>query len=293
MSELMNSSEYQSFRQSIPRISICVEGNAEKGTWKIFDAGPRDVRCPIVCLPPASGTADAFFKQVMSLSNDGYRVIALEYPIIWKMKDWVEGFIKLLDELNLDKVHIFGASLGSFLAQKFAELTVKTPRVASLVLCNAFTDTSIFQQTASAPTFWMMPGLVLKKIIMGSFDKGVVSTSIADSIDFMVETLESISQKELASRLTMNCMNAYVEPQKLSEMPITLIDVYDASALSQSVKEEVYKCYPNAKRASLKTGGNFPYLSRADEVNMHLRIHLRSFLNTRYSPRLDNEEDYL
>lgn len=44
--------------------------------------------------------------------------------------------------------------------------------------------------------------------------------------------------------------------------------------------------YPNAKRAHLKTGGDFPYLSRPDEVNMHIVIHLRQFEGTRYSPKI-------
>lgn len=57
-----------------------------------------------------------------------------------------------------------------------------------------------------------------------------------------------------------------------SQMEVTLVDVFDESALSQSVKEEMYKCYPNARLAHLKTGGNFPFLSRADEVNMYIQV---------------------
>ena len=37
--------------------------------------------------------------------------------------------------------------------------------------------------------------------------------------------LDSLGQKELASRLTLNCTNAYIAPQKLRDLPITLIDV--------------------------------------------------------------------
>lgn len=84
--------------------------------------------------------------------------------------------------------------------------------------------------------------------------------------------LESLTQPELASRLTMNCVNCYVQPQKICHLPITIIDVFDEYALSNSVREEVYKCYPNAKLAHLKSGGNFPYLSRAAEVNLHLQV---------------------
>ena len=56
------------------------------------------------------------------------------------------------------------------------------------------------------------------------------------------------------------------------QMEVTLVDVFDESALSQAVKEEMYKCYPNARLAHLKTGGNFPFLSRADEVNMYIQV---------------------
>ena len=48
--------------------------------------------------------------------------------------------------------------------------------------------------------------------------------------------------------------------------------VFDESALSQAVSEELYKCYPDAKRAHLKSGGNFPFLSRSDEVNVFLKV---------------------
>lgn len=78
--------------------------------------------------------------------------------------------------MQLDKVHLFGASLGiftvnywsnsnsnydstendewffsgGFQAQKFAELSAHCPRVVSLILCNTFTDTSVFSYNESA-----------------------------------------------------------------------------------------------------------------------------------------------
>lgn len=71
----------------------------------------------------------------------------------------------------------------------------------------------------------------------------------------------------------MNCVPAYVEAHKLAEIPVTIMDVFDEYALSNTVREEVYKCYPRAKLAHLKTGGNFPYLSRSAEVNLHLQVN--------------------
>lgn len=131
--------------------------------------------------------------------------------------------------------------------------------------------------------FWILPSLVLKKMVMGNFTTEKVDGEIIEAIDFMVERLESLNQAELASRLTMNCINCYVQPEKICNLPITIMDVFDEYALSNSVREEMYKCYPNAKLAHLKNGGNFPYLSRSAEVNLHLQIHLRQFEGTEYS----------
>ena len=76
----------------------------------------------------------------------------VDSPAFWTVRDWCIGFRRLLDHLQLDLVHIFGSSLGGFLAQKFAEMTNKNPRVKSLLLCNTFNDTSIFGFTNTAAT---------------------------------------------------------------------------------------------------------------------------------------------
>lgn len=45
--------------------------------WSLYDAGPKSIRCPIIFLPPVSGTAEVFFQQVLALSGWGYRVISV------------------------------------------------------------------------------------------------------------------------------------------------------------------------------------------------------------------------
>lgn len=49
----------------------------------------------------------------------------------------------------------------------------------------------------------------------------------------------------------------------------------DEIAFPDRLREELLKYYPLAKRALLKSGGNFPFLSRSDEFNMHVEVHLR------------------
>lgn len=53
---------------------------------------------------------------------------------------------------------------------------------------------------------------------------------------------------------------------------VSIMDVFDEYALCSPVREEIYQLYPYAKLAQIKTGGNFPYLSRFEEVNIHLKV---------------------
>lgn len=146
---LSQTQEYQDFRSNIPQKRIVVDEDSSK-VWTLYDAGPRSVTCPLLCLPPASGTADVFFLQLTHLVKEGFRVISVEYPTYWTLREFLHGFVRLLDHLKLDKVHVFGASLGGFLAQKLVESLLQCPRIHSLILCNSFSDTTIFNHTDSA-----------------------------------------------------------------------------------------------------------------------------------------------
>ncbi|MEQ2234277.1 Maspardin, partial [Ilyodon furcidens] len=84
---------------------IIVDDDDSK-VWSLYDAGPKNIRCPIIFLPPVSGTAEVFFQQVLALTGWGYRVISLQYPVYWDLMEFCDGFRKLLDHLQLDKVQV-------------------------------------------------------------------------------------------------------------------------------------------------------------------------------------------
>lgn len=192
LSNLSQTQEYLSFRSNVPLRKITVDSDATK-SWRIFDSGPKTITSPLILLPPVSGTADVYYKQLLSLSAKGIRVISCEMPVYWNVKDFCEGFKKLIDHLKLDRVHIFGSALGGYLAQKFAEYTINSDRVASLILCNTFSDTAVFNNHDSAALFWILPALVLKKMIMGNFNSGEADHQTVDSIDFMVERVNYLT----------------------------------------------------------------------------------------------------
>jgi len=268
------SESYQLFRGWVALQQITI-GSVNERVWKYYDSGPKEAT-PLVCIPGASGTADVFYRQMISLCPRGYRVISVQFDAYDTHQAWCKGFDRFLDKIAVNKVHLLGTSLGGYLAQCYAQY--RAARVESMVLNNGFCDTQYFHDHAPcAAMFAIMPEFMLKRIILGNFPTSTLEVEVANSVDFMVEQLEVLTQSELAGRLTLNCTLGPLKPGSvtLSQEHITIIDTLDDVALTENLREEVYKFYPDARVAHLKTGGNFPYLSRADEFNMHLQVHLR------------------
>lgn len=268
------SESYQLFRGWVALQQITI-GSVNERVWKYYDSGPKEAT-PLVCIPGASGTADVFYRQMISLCPRGYRVISVQFDAYDTHQAWCKGFDRFLDKIAINKIHLLGTSLGGYLAQCYAQY--RAARVESLILNNTFCDTQYFHDHAPcAAMFSIMPEFMLKRIILGNFPTTTLEMEVANSVDFMVEQLEVLTQSELAGRLTLNCTLGPLKPGSvtLSQDNITIIDCMDDVALTESQREEVYKFYPDARVAHLKTGGNFPYLSRADEFNMHIQVHLR------------------
>ena len=78
-----------------------------------------------------------------------------------------------------------------------------------------------------------MPSVVLKRLVMTGLEGGRMDQQMVDATDFILERLESLGHAELASRLTLTCAPAHVEPQNVNDLPVTIIDVFDECALTQ------------------------------------------------------------
>uniref|UniRef100_A0A0D9XI45 Maspardin n=1 Tax=Leersia perrieri TaxID=77586 RepID=A0A0D9XI45_9ORYZ len=255
--------DYVYFKSVVPLHKISIG----QKLWRYYDFGPKTVP-PLVCIPGIAGTADVYYKQIMSLSMKGYRVISIDVPQIWNHHEWIHSFEKFLDSMNIHHVHIYGTSLGGFLAQIFAQHRPR--RVKSLVLSNTFLETHKFAAAMPwSPVVNWTPSFLLKRYLLTGIRDGPHEPFIADSVDFVVSQVETLSRDDLSSRLMLNVNDASVGSLMLPDSFITIMDTNDYSAVPQQLKDQVNERYPGARRAVLKTGGDFPFLSRPDEL--HLR----------------------
>jgi maspardin len=260
--------EFVNFRSGVAKNKASVDNKS----WVYYDLGPKDVE-PLILLHGTSGTAESFFYQVLSLGNQGYRVISAQWPDYWNVRDWVCGFHLFLKFLDVKKVHLFGQSLGGYLALHY--VAAHSQMVKSLALCNAFSDTQPFQQSSTiVKMFRFAPEFALKKFLLDSFPE---KTEDPEIIDFMVEQMETLTRSDVGSRLTLNCINCPVPDfcQNFSEDHISFIDTHDEVVLPDSMRQRLYARFKNVRIGQLKNAGDFPMLSSPSEINMHLVVHLR------------------
>ncbi|KAG5249215.1 maspardin [Salix suchowensis] len=261
--------DYIHFKSQVPLHKIPI-GTKQ---WRYYDFGPKAVP-PLICLPGVAGTADVYYKQIMSLSMKGYRVISVDIPRVWNLHEWIQAFENFLDVIDVHHIHLYGTSLGGFLAQLFAQHRPR--RVKSLILSNTFLETRSFASAMPwAPVVNWTPSFLLKRYVLTGIRDGPHEPFIADSVDFVASQVETLSSDDLASRLTLNVDAASVGSLLLSDSFITIMDTNDYCAIPQQLKDQLSDRYPEARCARLKSGGDFPFLSRPDEVNLHLQLHLR------------------
>lgn len=204
----------------------------------------------------------------------GYRIISVDIPRVWNHQEWIQSFEKFLDAIDVHYIHLYGTSLGGFLAQLFAQHRPR--RVRSLILSNTFLETRNFAAAMPwAPVVSWTPAFLLKRYVLTGIRDGPHEPFIADSVDFVVSQVETLSREDLASRLSLTVDAASVGPLLLTDAFITIMDTNDYCAVPQDLKDQLSERYSEARRASLKSGGDFPFLSRSDEVNLHLQLHLR------------------
>ncbi|VUZ52832.1 unnamed protein product [Hymenolepis diminuta] len=264
-----NMFDYETFIKSSNKTTIKID----KYTIDMYDTGPREISCPIVCLPPTTCDASIFYKVQTFLSNEKFRIISMNYPETYTTNAFCEVFLKLLDELHLVAVHIVGASLGGFLAQKFCEFcAASSGRVKSLILCNTYTDTYCFETRYSAKMFWLLPLPMLRMTFEYPCVSDNADNEIKEASKSARDQCNKMSQGELASRLTMACRTNIVATEELQKADITIIEVGDIETSYKNQYSSVHRAYPEAKVASLDTGGHFPFLSRYDEFATYMKI---------------------
>jgi maspardin len=249
-------------RASHPVKTVIIDGL----TWELIDAGTGDT--PLLMLPGALGTCETFYKQILQFSPR-YRIVSVNYPPISEPAEICASLHRLLQELGITRLYLFGTSLGGYLAQCFAQ---RYPALlASTVIANSFLDatrilaTDMFNplhaKTKSASDLQAMWRARIEKSVQ---EKGLSELS-AVQLDVLRKPFYAPYLQ--ARMLTLaNCTS------KLAPMQgrLTIIDCEDDLIIDAQNQMEVRMRYPTARIHSLSAGGHYPYILNAEKFNQIL-----------------------
>jgi maspardin len=268
------STEYANFRAWVPR-NVLPVGALNPQDWVYYDWGPRTFGEPLLCLHPVVGSAESFYRQVLSLAERGYRVIAPQLPVYWSPAEFCDGLHTFLDMLHVRRVHIYGAGLGGFLAFHYAAR--RPDRVSSIATTHAFvaTDSVAHNIVYSSSVLRWLPEFLVRSAVRSLFPKGRAELFVAEAAEFAIANTMAVSRDHLASRLSLLVTASTVVGRlRIPDTRVTMIDVIDVANPASST-DDARQALPHARHAMLKSGGEFPYLAAPDDVVMHLVIHLR------------------
>lgn len=108
-------------------------------------------------------------------------------------------------------MHVFANSLAGYLCLYYLSHIIPARNfIASLVLCNSFCDTTMYQRQNGNGGFCMSllkhaPGFVLRKYVLDSLPD---NTAYPEAVDFMIEQLDEMPREVLASRLILNILKS-------------------------------------------------------------------------------------
>uniref|UniRef100_A0A8C9GRF1 Maspardin n=1 Tax=Piliocolobus tephrosceles TaxID=591936 RepID=A0A8C9GRF1_9PRIM len=264
-------SKYPLKRLSMPKSDL---------VWSYYDLNKRSEHI-VIFLHGLCGTAGCYFYQLDALANLGFRVISLQYPCYNYIQDWIKNVCNILEYLNIKKAHFFAADLGGYLIQLYAK--IYPSKIESLILCNSYRRTDEFAAVASLRNIYgklysFLPHVLLKKILLENYIYAIntrIDLKEKNSLEFMSNEIELITGADLGGRFSLHLSSEIVDGIYVNEKCLTLIQTLN-NTYKNSINEDMRKAYPYAKHAIMKSGGCFPYLSRHEEVNIYILVHLRN-----------------
>lgn len=225
--------------------------------WSFVDTqGPGDV---LLLLPGAQGNCRAFDHLLEKLSQR-WRVIALSYPALGDARALASGALGFLLAAGIARAHVFGTSLGGFVAQWMALL--EPVRMGHLLLSNTFDDPTPAQDAAELERVRAQTDEAFKAAALQKLEAAPAG-AFRDRMLALVRTQpgDSLRQRRIAV-LSAPALPAFTR----DPATVTIIDAQDDPILPPPMRDALPARYPGAAHRRFATGGHHLHFSRADEV---------------------------
>ncbi|CDR96566.1 hypothetical protein, conserved [Babesia bigemina] len=241
----------------------------------------------VVLLHGICGTAGCYFYVIEKLAKAGVRCISAQYPEYYSPDEWIEGLLHFLEYIKLSKPLVFASDLGGYLLQLFVE---KYPEsLSAIALCNSYRRTDCFSSSPElrgmyGRLFTVLPHVVLKNIFVEYYIcpqdnvRARAKSPMVEQLarEFMANELNQLTASDLGGRISLQMSTDYVDDFCSRRMPPSKILIIETNNnnIPDELTEDMLEAYQDAKIAHMRDGGDFPYLTKPEEIVTYLMVHL-------------------
>ena len=250
-------------------------GNTASGTFYVFNKKEQPV--PIVFIHGVGLTYEIwqpqldFFKSYTNLSYDilGHGKSSLKKQNI-NFDDFSKQLIELIDELEIDKIHLVGFSIGSLIARNFA--TKFNDRLQSLILLGSIYKRSEQQQKIVNERFnQAKKELKLSKQALKRWFTDKYLKNNPDTFDKISSILSSNNMEYFLKTYDLFVNHKNDEDfEKIKVNTLLMTGEYDIGSTIE-MSQELNKVIKNSELKIVKDGKHLCGIECADEVNLNIK----------------------
>lgn len=238
---------------------------------------------PLVLIPGFASGIWIWLKQVEELSKN-FRVITFDprgvsrsdKPQEITIKTTADDVAALLDELNIERAHILGASFGGFVAQEFA--LSHPEKVESLILCcTSFGGPkhilpSMDVLAAFASTKGLNTEERMRENLLLAFNQSYVETH-KEEVAKVCELRATNSVPEQAYMLQLQAAATFDASERVSQIqkPTLVLTGNKDIIVPVQNSENLTAAIPNSKVKIIEGGSHLFFIEQANEFNDTVR----------------------
>ena len=245
------------------------------GTYYLFNK--KDQKTPIVFVHGVGLTHEIwypqlnFFKEYTTLTYDilGHGKSTLNKEII-SFNDFSNQIIELIDELNIDQIHLIGFSIGSLIARNFA--TRFGERLKSLTLLGSIYKRSNEQQKIVNQRFEQAKSEL--KLSRQALKRWFTDKYLENNPDTYKKISSILSSNNMANFLKVyELFVKHKNDENFSKIKVSTLIMTGEFDIGSTVEmsRELNKIINNSQLSIIKNGKHLCSIECADEVNLEIK----------------------
>jgi pimeloyl-ACP methyl ester carboxylesterase len=256
------------FRQRYPYQTATIQGQL----WRYIDTGGGDR----ALLMAAGGTtvAEVGFQSIEHFAET-YRVIAPDYPPVGNLKTLFEGYLELLNQLEIDQFYTMGGSYGGWMVQSLVRLYPEKAHKMVLTAIGPPDPENSRQIDKLMILFRVAPTFLLRALLNRSFSRLDQSASddpnmnllwalVKEVMYYRVDKADMIAALE---RLVDQTTNYTFSPEDLKDWTGSILALFGSEdpATPPEKRQVMRELYPQAEIVVFEGGEHGIALTHQEE----------------------------